>query len=694
MKANKKRIIQAGTAVLCAAMTTNTVLMSALAAENPAVEKDENVYVNLNGDGSVDSIYIVNEFDVDEASVITDYGNYTSVKNLSSDETIQMKGNKIEVKADAGKFYYQGQIKDTDIPWDIHITYYLDGEKISAEDLAGKSGKLKMVLSVKDNPDSEDDFYDNYLVQATVTLDTEKCSQIVADGATAANVGSDRQVMYNIMAGENKTYTITAQVKDFEMEGISFQAVPMAFDIDTDQVDKDELYDKTDELKDAADEFDDGASELQDGVSELKDGTQTLKDGSAELKSGAGELKSGTGELKSGAQTMEKSMNELLEAGSNLSKGAAQAADGSQTVSEGLSELYANMQLMENGANELHTALTQLTDQSGMLVSGSAEVLAALEQIQNSLSADMDSTEQNYQALESLKKQNSESAAYLKALASQASSVYSGLDSVKKAAARAVSGIDDVDGVVGNLNSIAELLEANNRAYETLEQASTELASQQMAALKTAMATLTEQYRQLDAGINSYTEGTGEIAKVYDAFCGAYTQVVQAAGALSDGAASVSDGSRAVAEGNAQMTSGIRQLDAGTAVLSDGIYSLYSGADALASGVNELYDGIGELSDGVGELSDGVDDLKDGTEEFKDKVKDMDSDIDDAIDDIVNEISGADYTPVSFASSDNEDIGLVQFAMKTQTISVEDEETAEEEDTTEKTFFQKLKDLF
>ena len=46
------------------------------------------------------------------------------------------------------------------------------------------------------------------------------------------------------------------------------------------------------------------------------------------------------------------------------------------------------------------------------------------------------------------------------------------------------------------------------------------------------------------------------------------------------------------------------------------------------------------------------------------------------------------------ASSDNEDIGLVQFAMKTQTISVEDEETAEEEDTTEKTFFQKLRDLF
>ena len=52
-------------------------------------------------------------------------------------------------------------------------------------------------LSVKDNKDSDDEFFDNYLIQGTVTLDTKKCSNIQADGVTQANVGSDRQLLYS-----------------------------------------------------------------------------------------------------------------------------------------------------------------------------------------------------------------------------------------------------------------------------------------------------------------------------------------------------------------------------------------------------------------------------------------------------------------------------------------------------------------
>lgn len=55
-------------------------------------------------------------------------------------------------------------------------------------------------------------------MQGTVTLDTEKCDHIKAEGATAANVGSNRQLLYNIMAGEEKEFTITADVEDFEMD--------------------------------------------------------------------------------------------------------------------------------------------------------------------------------------------------------------------------------------------------------------------------------------------------------------------------------------------------------------------------------------------------------------------------------------------------------------------------------------------
>lgn len=312
MNRNKKIMKKTGTALLCVAIAANAGVLPAL-AETTDPQKDENVYVNLNTDGSVSGVYVVNEYELSNQTALTDYGNYTAVKNLSSDDEITLSGNKVQVEAPAGKFYYQGDMDGTEIPWNISISYELDGQKLSAEELAGKSGKLKISLSVKDNPDSDDEFFDNYLVQGTITLDTKKCTDIQADGATQANVGSDRQLLYNIMAGQEKEFTITAQVEDFEMDAISFQAVPMSFTIDSSSLDTSELYDKTDEIKDAAKEFDDGATDLQDGASKLKDGASELKDGVSSLKDGTDSLKDGTKEFTDKTKDIDTQVDDAID---------------------------------------------------------------------------------------------------------------------------------------------------------------------------------------------------------------------------------------------------------------------------------------------------------------------------------------------------------------------------------------------
>lgn len=360
MNQNKKIIRKTGAAFLCAAMVANAGVTPVLASDN---QKDENVYVNLNTDGSVSGVYVVNEYELKEKTKITDYGNYTSVKNLSSDDTITLSGEKVQVEAPAGKFYYQGDINGTQIPWDIAITYELDGQKMSADELAGKSGKLKISLSVKDNKDSDDEFFDNYLVQGTVTLDAKKCSNIQADGATQANVGSDRQLLYNIMAGQEKEFTITADVTDFEMDAISFQAVPMSFDIDSSSIDTSELYDKTDEIKDAAKKFDDGATDLQDGASKLKDGSSELKDGAGSLKDGTDDLKSGTEELKSGA-------GELSDGTDTLASGGDSLADGASSLKSGISSANQGAASVRDGAGSLVSGASELSEGTKALNSG------------------------------------------------------------------------------------------------------------------------------------------------------------------------------------------------------------------------------------------------------------------------------------------------------------------------------------
>lgn len=109
---------------------------------------------------------------------------------------------------DNGMFYYQGNMESTKIPWNIDISYYLDDKEVQASSLAGKSGKLKIAISIKDNEDMEDTFFDNYLLQMTATFNSEKCKDIVSEQATIANVGDTKQLTYTILAGGNSEFTI------------------------------------------------------------------------------------------------------------------------------------------------------------------------------------------------------------------------------------------------------------------------------------------------------------------------------------------------------------------------------------------------------------------------------------------------------------------------------------------------------
>ena len=75
-------------------------------------------------------------------------------------------------------------------------------------------------------------------------MDMDKCSRLQAAGATVGNVGASKQLVYNIMAGQEKDIVITADVLDFTMDPISFQGVPMSFDLDRDSLSMDSLTEK------------------------------------------------------------------------------------------------------------------------------------------------------------------------------------------------------------------------------------------------------------------------------------------------------------------------------------------------------------------------------------------------------------------------------------------------------------------
>ena len=359
-----KNAVRVTAIMLCGILFAGSVAPVYAAEEN--TPKDENVYVNLNQDGSVDGIYVVNAYRLDADTQIVDYGNYESVKNLTSDAQISQQRGTVTVDAQAGEFFYQGNLQSKEIPWEISISYTLDGKEISAEELAGKNGKLRISIHVGQNDQVDSGFFENYLLQVTLTMDMERCSNLEAPGAPAANVGTDKQLVYSILAGSEKDITVTADVLDFEMDAISFQGLPMNLDVDKEVFSLDDLYDKAGEISDAADEFSDGAQDLEGGVNSLQEGVEGLQSGAESLKEGIDSYADGAKSLGDGIDTLQDGSNDLADGAQELVDGITSLQDGANQLRDG----YSGENGAASGARKLADGVKQLKTGSHQLSEG------------------------------------------------------------------------------------------------------------------------------------------------------------------------------------------------------------------------------------------------------------------------------------------------------------------------------------
>lgn len=344
--------------------------------------KDEVVYVNLTPEGETGTLFVVNNYDLDRETQVTDYGDYLSVKNLTTTGELSRSGDAISFTAPAGKFYYQGELdpsRTAGLPWTVAVTYLLDGKEIPGEELAGKKGHLEMRVSLGQNPEADPVYRDHYALQVTLQLDTESCKNIDAEGATLADVGQLKQASYIILPGKEKSFTVTADVTDFEMNGLSINGIPLVLDID--DPDTGELKDQIYDLQDGAARLDDGALALEDGVAQLEEGAEDLRDGAGDLRDGAAQLNDTLQQVGRGlgqiAPLLEGAIREAVMNG-QLSLQEAQAIskmiDGLPLLLQGSSALAAGADRLAGGTDDLYDGVLKLKDGVAELSDGTMEL--------------------------------------------------------------------------------------------------------------------------------------------------------------------------------------------------------------------------------------------------------------------------------------------------------------------------------
>lgn len=296
-----------------ALLFTSAVPASAKGTPSP---KEEVVYGLLDLDGSVKSLYVVNSF---KGGTITDYGSYSDIRNMTTSEELIRKGDEISINTSADKFYYQGTLENKELPWNITIKYFLDGREISGKELGGKSGKLKITLSVRQNSNISSTFFDNYALQIALSLDNKLCSNIATDNATIAEAGSKKQLTYTVLPGKGIDTAVTADVHDFEMEPITINGIRLSLGI---TVDTNEFRKQISKLSGAIKELDGGAGELLTGLNQLSNGMQKYVDGMKAYKDGLCQLSEGADKLNTGAAALSRGLSQLTKNNDSLVNGA------------------------------------------------------------------------------------------------------------------------------------------------------------------------------------------------------------------------------------------------------------------------------------------------------------------------------------------------------------------------------------
>lgn len=663
---NKSRIIVgmlAGVMVISSTALSAGTVSAATVSDN---EKEEVVYIMLDANGNTDSVNVVNIFGRGD---VTDYGEYSSVKMLTSTTPISQNGNEITFTSDSDKIYYQGTMENVEIPWKIEITYQLDGKNVTADELAGASGALEIQLKITQNTLCDYNFFDAYALQTAVTLDTNNCKNIVADGATLANVGADKQISYTVLPGKGLDAVISADVTDFEMDAVTINGIKLDLNV---EIDDEELMKKVTEIMDASAMLNDGAVELTEGTDKLADGSSNLNDGTDTLYSGVSTLNQGVASLSSGITSMQEGLNMLNSKSSTLTDGSDKILEALKTIQTSLSSISVSteqLKTLTDSSSEIKQAISDIYDGAVTLQTNLSYESYKAAMNENGLNIDT-LTAGNTQAIESLSSQitelktaivqlksipgyesNTEYTTQIEALKTQVSSLEN-IVTLLRGNNAAIGGMDTyLDTVSSGADSLVDGLSALKTNYEKFDAAILSLSQQlsglvvNMSTLKTGIDSLVTNYETLDSGIEEYTEGVATIVANYS------------------------------------------QLVEGFGTLAAGSKELLEGTQNLKSGTSELYDGVVSLCDGVDAMSD-------GTSEFYNQTADMDVQVQNQIDEMIASISGEQTEVVSFVSAKNTNVDSVQFVIKTAAIEKAEVLVQEEQSGEKMNFWQKLLHLF
>lgn len=618
-------------------------LMDSVSLKDNDADKDESVYLISDANGNVNKTIVVDHLkNKDKKNTLEDASNLSDIENVKGKEKFTQSGDKLTWQAGGKDIYYQGTAT-AEPPVTQKVTYYLDGKEISPEDLAGKSGKVKIrfdytnTTSYTETVNGEKQTVSVPFAAVTGLVLGDGFENIEVTNGKAEVSDSSSVVLGYALPGLKDSLGIkdgdldgdvnipeyvemTADVENFSMPAAMTFVVNASDYVSTDGIDTSDLDDMINDLKDASTQLQDGSKTLAEGTDTLADGLSTLQSKLGTFASGVGTLQSGlktytdgVSTLSGGLNTLGNSTGALVSGADKLNSGAGQLASGSATLKDGLksytdgaSTLAAGVGNLDAGMDTLKSGTDTLSQSAPSLVSGVNSLSDGINTLDKALMTPMSDEE--------VAKYKKAAKAGVDAKLADDTNATSYNNTKKYAAEKYYNEMTSDSSVEKTVESLKANKTLYNMIYSTVE-----------AQVK----------QQIENAIQEYVSNGVSREEAIKAICGQdYDKYVEelstnntdsqlkamakqvlegVAGSSKDAVGtSVADAAKTGAETGAQEAV-ITGINSTKENISNQINAKQKSGESLVSGATKLNEGAKVLAEKLPELTKGVANLKDGT---------------------------------------------------------------------------------
>ncbi len=415
----RRRRNAAGTVALAAWFAVDGV-MSAFGQAAQA-DCDEAMYITLDPYGNATEASVVKGYSLAGATEIVDYGDYLEVNNMTDYTVPDIDSSQVVFRlpedSDIDRFYFEGKLEpgraEESLPWDIRVTYRLNGVERSLEEIAHEKGLVEILIDVLPDKNAGDYYKNNMTLEAAAVVDMEKNLSVEAKGAQIQSAGAMKAVLFMALPGEEQHFELRIGTDDFEFGGLMFLMVPVTL---SQLDDLEELRDARDTVKASAEAVSGSLDVLLDSLEGIEQGLHTTVDGLEALEESRKMISGKKGGIYVDADRALEVLAELSNRGVPFTGYMREAQNALVDGNEDINGLTDLIQDLDNDLEDLSWELSDVRDDlkgSQNLLDSAGDDLKAWENQLEKLKKDLD---QLKSAKETLGKKGARAESYMGSL--------------------------------------------------------------------------------------------------------------------------------------------------------------------------------------------------------------------------------------------------------------------------------------